>query len=237
MIFLLYIGASVHAFAATEEEVATPKDAAEVYARRCSVCHGDDGSGARWAGASLKPPPRNFTDPALADSLTRAQMINGAIYGKPGTAMPAFGSRIDHQILEQVVDYIRSEFMKLPDSGNNPVGDGSDDVVIGEHITSHASVAAGGRFYSENCATCHGEDGNGDGPRAYFIFPKPINFRQHAKLGHLTRESLFVSIKHGVRGREMPAWGTVLDDREILDIVEFVYLNFVKHEQIESSVE
>jgi cytochrome c oxidase cbb3-type subunit 2 len=38
--------------------------------------------------------------------------------------------------------------------------------------------ASGPQLYSRYCAACHGEDGDGNGPAARFLYPKPRNFRQ-----------------------------------------------------------
>ena len=224
---LCYFCLSVNAVAESSDQIPSSSTGAEVYARRCSVCHGDDGAGARWAGASLKPAPRNFTDPVLRDSLTRSHMISSVINGRPGTAMPAFGSRFDHELLADVVDYIRTEFMQISLEANmhNHV-----DTQATKQDLAYADAEAGGIFYNNNCATCHGVEGDGAGPRAYFIFPRPANFREHAKLGNLTRDSLFGAIKHGIRGKEMPAWGTVLSDQQISNVTEYVYLRFIESE-------
>jgi mono/diheme cytochrome c family protein len=82
-----------------------------IYARTCSVCHGERGDGASWAKNSLNPSPADFTteDPR---KLTRQEMINAATYGSPGTAMMPFASQFSREEIISVVDYIRSSFMK-----------------------------------------------------------------------------------------------------------------------------
>ncbi len=44
---------------------------------------------------------------------------------------------------------------------------------------SAGDVVKGAAFYMQNCATCHGASGDGRGPRAYSINPKPQNTRYH----------------------------------------------------------
>lgn len=39
-----------------------------------------------------------------------------------------------------------------------------------------ARLAAGQHLYTNHCAQCHGDKGNGDGPAARFLFPRPRNF-------------------------------------------------------------
>ncbi len=62
----------------------------KLYAARCAVCHGATGGGDGVGGAALKPPPRNFRDPAVMRELTPARAFNGITDGVSGTAMPSF---------------------------------------------------------------------------------------------------------------------------------------------------
>ena len=85
----------------------------------------------------------------------------------------------------------------------------------------------GALLYAQNCVDCHGANGGGDGPRAYFIFPKPRNFQDPATREYLSRRNLYNGIRFGVVGKEMPAWGKVLSDGQIADLTEYVYRQFI----------
>ena len=85
----------------------------------------------------------------------------------------------------------------------------------------------GGTFYLNNCATCHGKTGDGRGPRAYFINPKPRNFLHSASREMLNRVELFEMISEGKPGTEMPAWNKVLSPQEIANVTEFVFQRFI----------
>src|SRR5262245_46533516 len=39
-------------------------------------------------------------------------------------------------------------------------------------------MATGKQLFTNYCASCHGETGDGNGPAARFLFPKPRNFRE-----------------------------------------------------------
>ncbi len=223
-----------------------------IYAEYCSVCHGDDGARARWTGAGLNPPPRNFTDRSIRDSLSRKQMIAAVTHGKPNTAMVGFGRQLNDQDIANVVDYIRLTFMNVQPSDSHSAetenteheqehGDatglhGHDDDRGGEAenvlalmpLGLNGDAHSGGYFYRDNCATCHGVDGDGNGPRAYFINPKPTNFTDSAHRAYLDRPALFAAIRDGVRGREMPAWGKVLSDQQIANVAEYVFTQFIQ---------
>ena len=83
-------------------------------------------------------------------------------------------------------------------------------------------------FYMQNCYTCHGVTGAGDGPRAYFINPVPRDFLAETSRQYLNRPTLFEAISHGRTGSEMPAWGKVLNDQEIANVAEYVFQSFIQ---------
>jgi mono/diheme cytochrome c family protein len=82
-------------------------------------------------------------------------------------------------------------------------------------------------FFMENCFTCHGVKGDGDGPRAYFITPPPRDFLLETSRQRLNRPVLFEAITNGRLGTNMPAWGKVLNSQEIANVAEFVFQNFI----------
>jgi cytochrome c oxidase cbb3-type subunit III len=88
-------------------------------------------------------------------------------------------------------------------------------------------LAKGRDFFMQNCYTCHGVTGGGDGPRAYFINPPPRNFLLETSRQYLNRPALFEAISKGRTGSEMPAWGKVLNDQEIANVAEYVFQRFI----------
>ena len=88
--------------------------------------------------------------------------------------------------------------------------------------------AAGHGFYDANCATCHGVKGDGQGPRAYFINPKPRNFVDASARALLNRPAIYAAVSSGKRGTEMPAWDKVLGPQEIANVSEYVFRSFVR---------
>lgn len=219
-------------------DAAEPIDAATIYAESCSVCHGDDGRGAVWGQASLSVPPRNFRTAESRSELTRERMIASVVAGRPGTPMPGFGTQLDLQQISAVVDYIHENFMTPPENANpdvpglpgntayGPIG-GSAQKAAPARGDFDGDAARGAILYAANCVDCHGANGGGDGPRAYFIFPKPRNFHDPATREYLDRGNLFNGIKFGVVGKEMPAWGKVWSDEQIADVAEYVYRQFL----------
>jgi mono/diheme cytochrome c family protein len=86
----------------------------------------------------------------------------------------------------------------------------------------------GGAFYLANCATCHGARGDGAGPRAYFINPKPRNFIEDASRARLNRVALYAAVSEGKVGSEMPAWSKVATPQQMADVSEYVFRSFIQ---------
>jgi high-affinity iron transporter len=77
------------------------------------------------------------------------------------------------------------------------------------------SLTRGAQVYRENCASCHGNLGRGDGPMAAGLDPKPADLADRAALGDATPLDFYRRVTIGVVGTAMPAFETRLsaDDR------------------------
>lgn len=90
-------------------------------------------------------------------------------------------------------------------------------------------VAKGKAIYEQNCAACHGLNGDAKADAAAFLLPKPRNFRE-AKFrlrstasGSLpTDVDLFRSVSLGLIGTPMPPWKHMLKDDERWAVVEYI---------------
>ena len=84
------------------------------------------------------------------------------------------------------------------------------------------------KIYQQQCATCHGAKGDGAGPRAYFINPKPRNFTEVQWRDRTNRVALFAAVSEGRLASEMPAWNKVATPQQIADVAEYVFQSFVQ---------
>ena len=80
-------------------------------------------------------------------------------------------------------------------------------------------------WYREaDCGKCHGKKGRGDGPSGVTLNPKPADFCTSTK--HPTDADRIKMIKGGGIGMghspDMPAWGEVLEQQDIVDIVAYI---------------
>ncbi len=74
-------------------------------------------------------------------------------------------------------------------------------------------VVAGARLYSEHCAACHGVSGQGDGPLAASLDPRPNDFHEHARQDQRSVYTLYNAISLGVDGTAMQAHHALKDDQ------------------------
>jgi len=228
----------------------TPSRGRTIFAENCSVCHGEKGDGNSRAKNSLSPPPRDFTTALSRAELSTERMIKSVTYGRAETAMAGFGTQLSKEDIKAVVDYIRVGIMSASDSQGISGTHAGARVTPPSHNPAARAAAApkqvvanmgapmpnglkgdavkGAAFYMSNCSTCHGTTGDGRGPRAYFINPKPRNFLHPASRAELNRPALFKAITDGKLGTEMPAWGKVMTDQEIADVSEFVFQRYIQ---------
>lgn len=210
-----------------------------VYGHFCQICHGDRGQGV--SSSEMAGIPRDLTTPQAQAGLTRERLVNAISHGQHGPITAGFADRLSAENIGAVVDYIRKvlipDLAKLesePASGTQAGISGSQaapnmkadmSAPLPKGLVGNAQL--GEQFYMANCATCHGKNGDAQGPRAYFINPKVRSFQDEYARGMLNRPTIFKSVTMGRQGTEMPAWGKVLSEQEIANVTEFVFQNFV----------
>ena len=87
---------------------------------------------------------------------------------------------------------------------------------------STATIAAGARTFAQQCVTCHGSRGYGDGPAAAGMPVKPADLtRQH--VGFHTDGTFFWWISHGQGTNAMPAFADVLDEQQRWEAIAFLH--------------
>jgi mono/diheme cytochrome c family protein len=122
-----------------------------------------------------------------------------------------------------------------------PTVGGVDDSVVTTLRLEPERLAHGSRVYRQQCLHCHGLTGNGRGPTAPWINPHPRDFR----LGRFKftsssqdegdrkprREDLLRTLRMGIEGSAMPAFGILPED----DLEAMV--SYVTHLSLRGEVE
>jgi high-affinity iron transporter len=101
-----------------------------------------------------------------------------------------------------------------------------DDLVTATGIARAPRVvpdlAEGSRLYAQNCASCHGATGHGDGAAAAALTPKPADFHSDEVGSSLTAFKAFNVVRFGVRGTAMPSFSS-LDERQRWALAFFLF--------------
>ncbi len=89
----------------------------------------------------------------------------------------------------------------------------------GSHDAKADVLRRGKEQYNMYCVGCHGEAGDGEGPAARFLDPKPRDFRKGrvkfaaVPAGTMPRdEDLMALLNHGLRGTSMPSWALIAEN-------------------------
>ena len=145
----------------------------------CAGCHGRGAEGG--IGNSLDSP----TFLAIASDQFLAESI---IYGRPGTAMPAW-KHLPAQAVSDILAYLRSLRRPAPSLG--------EVVATGVGMGTRRNARVGSVLFHRHCASCHGDRGEG------LIGP---SITSPGFLGVVDDAYIYRAITEGRPGTAMPAW-------------------------------
>ncbi|MEQ9408042.1 MAG: c-type cytochrome [Fuerstiella sp.] len=100
------------------------------------------------------------------------------------------------------------------------------DVVI---LNGGGSLRHGRGLYMRHCSHCHGTSGDGNGPTAAYLNPRPRDYRHGvfkftstSAQEKASREDLRRVLRNGVPGTYMPSFVPMLSEDELTEVVEYV---------------
>lgn len=211
-ILILFLSVSIlwgSAVLAQDEDDEQWQLGAQIYAQNCAVCHGAEGEGR--VGATLS---KDW--PSIRPDLVTKDTIAKGVVGSP---MPAWsqenGGPLSNEQIDAVVYYILSW-----QTGGAPQILPQDTATARPQISPVPDIEGdpnqGSVLYDQNCALCHGE--NGEGRFGATLAKAWPSFRPDL--------SIKATIERGVDGTYMPAWsqenGGPLSPAEIDDLVSYV---------------
>jgi mono/diheme cytochrome c family protein len=160
-----------------------PLDGATAYGAYCAGCHGPDGGGRNFGNLDTRFP--SIGRAGFLDVATDAFIERTLATGRPGRRMPALaasGGSLTPEETRGIIRYLRTLAPPPPSF---------------EEVTSAASDPdAGARAYRADCATCHGESGEGT----------PLGSPLTAADSTLAPRALYDAIARGVPGTAMPGY-------------------------------
>jgi len=86
----------------------------KLFQQNCAFCHAADGTARNWIGSFMEPHPRNLTQSAAMDSMTRTRLRTVIRDGLPGTSMSAWKSVLSEQQVQDIIAYVARAFHPLP---------------------------------------------------------------------------------------------------------------------------
>jgi len=197
-----------------------------------------------------------FTSTAAGERPRRSDLFQTLTRGLVGSSMPDFrllpeGTRWDlveyvrwlgaRGEFEQLMLDLAWEDEELPDAaevaeiiygrwdpeGLKPIYPGAPEPPF-----DSASVDRGRAIFTDtargNCATCHGDEGAGDGPTANDYFDdwgypiRPRNLQSGVYRAGSESADIYRTISAGIKGTPMPSYEGALSPEEIWDLVHFV---------------
>lgn len=206
-----------------------------VYKEICFACHGEKGDGKGPSWLNTMPRPQLFTDRNYMSRLTDQYLFDVVKYGKLAVikrerkeglsfqplAMPSFGHLFDDTEIRELIAFERAFRTGAPESPKWR------------------------EIFDDACATCHGKEGRGDGPRASprqpappgfvsEVQPAPADYHDSLFMDRFSDEYLLALIKYGRIGATeiagfdtMKPYGHVLSDKEILGVVRYIREIFI----------
>jgi mono/diheme cytochrome c family protein len=85
-----------------------------------------------------------------------------------------------------------------------------------------AAVQRGAELFRDNCASCHGENADGNGPGARGLDPPPANFHGSDVLERHSDAYLYYRLTKGKPGTAMPSFDGALDPSDRWALIAYL---------------
>jgi mono/diheme cytochrome c family protein len=173
-----------------------PADGGPIYAEKCAPCHGVTGLGNGPRASQLPNPVAPLGSPEVARAATPGEWYTTVTNGNLEKFMPPFDSLTERQRWD-VVAY-----------------------ALGLS-TSPAELAEAAGLYQENCASCHGQTGKGDGPKAASLASPVADFSSLSYMANISTNDLYDLISAG-KAPDMPAFEGQLSEAERWSLSDYI---------------
>ncbi|HKV45542.1 MAG TPA: cytochrome c [bacterium] len=223
----------------------------QVFEANCAVCHGMSGTGNGPMSKTLVAPdidvltaflgvfgitlhrtplpshPADFTNRDLENVISPAILFETVTEGRPHTAMPAFGA-------EASFGANKAQTLK-----NEERWDANAYEMT--FRTNPAELSAAKALYDQQCAVCHGANGDGKGPRgpemaaglwSWSRGEGPGIFTDINYIAQRNPSELINAILDGQGFGLMPGYRGKLTTAQINGLVDYIFAFFYKHPPI-----
>jgi cytochrome c oxidase cbb3-type subunit 2 len=202
-----------------------------VYERYCVLCHGEKGDGKGHFSEDTTPVPRDFRQGTFkwrttpSGSLpTDADLERVLVTGLYATSMSSFSTTLSHAQRLDVIAYIKTFSPRFATEKPEP-----SIIIPPEPPYTPKSVERGAAIYAKfNCAQCHGDGAEGDGPSADDLTDDwgnpivPYDLTEgHIKCGD-SGPNIYRVFIGGLNGTPMPSFADSISPDEAWDLVHFI---------------
>ncbi len=171
-----------------------PASGSAIFAQKCAPCHGTGGKGDGPMAGQLPNPVPAIGSATIANQSIPVQWYNAITQGNLDRGMPPFSSLSDRQRWD-VLAYVYS----LSSTANSQTA----------------------QLYQQDCASCHGDKGQGSGPSAAGLGSSPAGFTDQAAMVQKSQANLYQAISNGV-SPDMPAFADKLSDADRQSLADYV---------------
>jgi mono/diheme cytochrome c family protein len=172
------------------------ENGAKLYNQECAQCHGPNGLGDGSQATQLSVPVAALGLSDFSRLYTPAEWYSVVTQGNMEKFMPPFGNLTDRQRWD-VIAYALSLSI------------------------SNEVITTGKLIYAENCMTCHGVNGKGDGPEANKLSTELTDLTDQSIMAQRSATHLFQTISSGI-APGMPAYESILGDEERWALVSYI---------------
>lgn len=206
------------------------------FQKRCSGCHGMDGT-ASTASPFLDPKPRNLTSGIFkfrstpnGELPTDQDLMRTITQGVLGTSMPSFRFVPESERMA-IVNYIKT-LSPAWKNQTQPIKavmlHDAPDGLFTKKDTFLKHAKAGKEIFAGSCALCHGYDGRGHGPSADSLLDewnnpiKPIDFTKPFIKSGWGAEDIYRVLSTGLNGTPMAVFRDALGEEKTWDVIAYV---------------
>ncbi len=100
-------------------------------------------------------------------------------------------------------------------------------VALPGYAADAVSAEQAAKVYSDNCAVCHGDKGDGQSRARFGLNPPPRDFTSADAAKTLSRELMIDRVTHGKPATAMVAWQSRLSSAEIAGVVDYIRSSFM----------
>lgn len=173
-----------------------PAQGAAVYTEKCMPCHGVTGMGDGPQSGNLSNPAPPIGSAVLARQRKPAEWFQIVTRGNLERLMPGFSQSLTDRQRWDVVAYVYT-------------------------LSATASeLEQGQALYEQNCASCHGTGGYGDGAQAASLNTRPASWKEQSQLSQMSANDISDVIAQGAG--EMPAFADRLDQNQRLAVASYI---------------